>query len=310
MVGRSSSLLRLVPLALLFVVGSCSHARPRPSLADREAQCAPVWKAVHAEIDARGAACSADWECREFRPEYLGCDAWANVDFRLSEARVVELEKACAPISFVPDCGQRVGACVAGRCSGRGRLVDPAVCARSKQTLDARLAAPFKCSAASDCASVMVRGLRGPGPSDWERRYAAEVAAIAESCTPDQDGPLPASLPVATCVAERCQLRPGDEVGRPPLALVTKPRFADPRCVSSDLRIPKDLAGLIGTVTVSFTVSTRGVPYAFEIFGTSRKDLMSSLSESVSGCPLIPATKGDVPIEMRLLLPLRFRPGF
>lgn len=295
---------RLAPVVLL--LAACNHATPRPTLAEREATCAPAWKAAHADIDARGSACTADWECREVRPEYLGCDAWASVDFRLTEARVVELENACASISFVPDCGERVGACVKGRCTGRSRVIDAASCTRSKAALDTRLAVSTSCASSDDCDAVMVRGLRGAGPADWARRYAAEVAAIKEACTPDGDGIVPATLPVATCMASQCQLRPGDEVSRPPRPPVIKPRFADKGCVGHSLGVPRDLLGAEGNVTVSFMVSTRGVPYAFEFFGTRRRELMNSLAEAISRCALIPAQQGGLPIEVRMLLPIRF----
>jgi hypothetical protein len=304
MVRHAPPLLRLAPVVLL--LAACGHAAPRPTLAQREAQCAPAWSAAHVDIDTKGAACTADWECREVRPEYLGCDAWANTGFRLSEARILELENACAPISFVPDCGVRVGACVAGRCTGRSRVIDAASCTRSKAALDTRLAAPTTCASSSDCDVVMVRGLRGAGPADWAGRYASEVAAIREACTPDGDGLVPATLPVATCVASRCQLQPGDEVSRPPRPPVIKPRFADKGCVGHSLGVPRDLLGAEGSVTVKFMVSTRGVPYAFEFFGTRRRELMNSLAEAISRCALIPAQQGGLPIEVGMLLPIRF----
>jgi hypothetical protein len=309
MVHRATVLLRLAPLALLVAAGSCSHAPtapPRPKLAQREATCAPVWTAAHADIDAHGSACAADWECRELDTGYLGCDAWANRDFKLSAGRLLELEGACAPLSLVPDCGERVGACVAGRCTGRRRMVDAAVCSQSKSELDAKLADGTPCSEESDCAAVMVRGLRGPGPTDWANRYAPTIAAIKEACTPDQDGKLPAALPVAACVAGQCRLRPGDEVARPLTVPATKPQFVDKGCVGNSLRIPRYLAGAIGSVTVTFAVSPRGVPHSFQAEGTRRADLILSLAEAISQCALVPGTSGGLPMEMTLSLPLRF----
>lgn len=314
MVRRTPSLLRLAPLALLVAAGSCSHARPRPTLREREAQCAPAWKAAHADIEARGSACTADWECREVRPEYLGCDAWANVDFKLSEGRIVELESACAPISFVPDCGERVGACRAGRCTGRPAVRDAAACVAAKSEALAKIQwiaarappGPIRCRSQADCSVVNAFGGRTVG---MPRDSAREIHAVSEACLASDEFITrggATSPSVSRCVEGTCVLEPTDAEGLPVRAPFSKAEFADKNCVGKGFQFPSTIAGATGKLTVTFRVSTRGVPYAFEFEGTRRRDLMFALAEAVSSCALAPAHRGEVPLDIRMFLPILF----
>jgi hypothetical protein len=302
MIRDSAPVLAFAVLALLGMVAGCSHAGSRPTLPQREAACAPVWQKVHAELDA-SSACTADWECRAVRPEYLGCDAWANLDYRLSEGRLVELENACAPVSLARKCDEQVGACMAGRCAGRPPIRDPAACVRAKSQLEQRLALPTVCHADAECAVVIVNGPRGIGPAEWKTVLAREVAAISDSCeATDVNRPLDGG-PIPSCRDHVCVARAPDGGATP----WTKPRAVAPGCVARSVRLPLDKRVQLDTVIASFLVSKRGVPYAFAFQGTDDTAVWFALADAISSCAFEPGKNGAEAVEIRLVLPIRFR---
>jgi hypothetical protein len=165
---------------------------------------------------------------------------------------------------------------------------------------------PISCRSHDDCPTIDVFGGRAFGsPSDTAR----ELHAVLEACLPSDEYIVrggPRSESVSRCIEGTCLLEPKDAEGRPVRAPVVKPEFADKKCVATGLRVPKSLAGATGKLTVSFRVSARGVPYAFEFEGTRRQELMNALAEAVSGCALIPARRGEVPLDIRMTLPILF----
>ncbi len=309
MVLQASSLLRLAPLALLLAAGSCSHAPSRPTLSEREAQCAPAWKAAHADIDAHGSACRADWECRPVQREYLGCDAWANRDYQLGDGRIVELENACAPISFLRNCGDRAGACVSGRCTSRPAVQDAARCQASETALAKALGNPTACRADRDCASVWAGDGRQVGPANWRELFAREYAAATEACPKiDRVNERPGEVASgASCVQGLCALSSADKATPRSDVKYQKPRELERGCVGRSNRLPDTLAGPPDQVVLQFKVSKRGVPNSFGLLTPGSVELLRALSEAASSCGFEPGRAGDDPAEIWMILPVRFQ---
>ena len=278
----------------------CAGTRPQ-TLAQREATCAPVWKSVHAEIDTKGSACTADWECRQVRPEYLGCDAWANLGFKLGEGRIAELENACAPVSFIRSCGGRVGACASGRCTSRPAVQDSASCQAFETALAKALDEPTSCRDDRDCASVWAGEGRRAGPANWMDLFAREYAGATEACpTRDHVSERPGEVaPRASCVQGLCALGPAESEATRIAVKYQKPRELERGCVGRSVKLPSTVAGIPDQVILQFRVSKRGVPNSFGLLTPGSVELLRALAEAVSNCAFEPGRAGDEPRKYR-----------
>ena len=157
------------------------------------------------------------------------------------------------------------------------------------------------------------------------RASDAEAAAAAAGPTPTPApaaGPPPAATPAASAPARPAASSadiplppppPGMELVRDapayPADGFKKPRLAEPGCVQSSLRLPRDAFGLEGeTATIRFAVGPDGAPSHFQLMaGPADPRVASAIWAAVQRCAFEPGTDAQGrPALLWLVMPLRF----
>jgi len=90
-----------------------------------------------------------------------------------------------------------------------------------------------------------------------------------------------------------------------------KPAEVVKGCVGSNVRVPRDLAGLISTVTVKFAIGRDGKPSLFEVISDiPDKRIGDQIWQAIQGCQFTPGIdpRGQ-PQKLWMILPLRFSSG-
>jgi membrane associated rhomboid family serine protease len=91
----------------------------------------------------------------------------------------------------------------------------------------------------------------------------------------------------------------------------TKPREVEAGCVGRSLRLPRDMRGFSGTVTVKFAVQPNGATSHFEVLSdVPDVRLATAIRRAVLTCRFSPGTDAaGTPLAVWMILPLRFDPG-
>ncbi len=89
----------------------------------------------------------------------------------------------------------------------------------------------------------------------------------------------------------------------------TRPAEARKGCVARHIRLPVDMAGSSGSVTVKFAVELDGSVSRFEPLSDAPDRVAAAIWEGVKGCKFTPGRdpKG-APLAVWMILPLRFQP--
>ena len=82
-------------------------------------------------------------------------------------------------------------------------------------------------------------------------------------------------------------------------------------CVGRSVRIPRDLAGIVSTVTVKFAVNRDGAVAQFQVMGSQPDPRIGqAIWQAIQGCRFAPgADPQGRPVNMWVILPLRFVSG-
>jgi protein TonB len=87
-----------------------------------------------------------------------------------------------------------------------------------------------------------------------------------------------------------------------------KPAEREKNCVSKNIRVPRDLQGMMTSVTVKFSVGRDGKPANFSVLNdTPDKRFDAAIWQAVQGCAFTPGLdpKGK-PTTIWMMLPIRF----
>jgi len=148
-------------------------------------------------------------------------------------------------------------------------------------------------------------------PAHAERAPAVVAAVVREEPSPATAPIAPAQTVAATPASVPIPPPPAlvEEAPRHPTEGFRRPQMAEPGCVQSAIRLPRDAASRVsGPVTVRFAVGTAGEISLFQVLGdVPDPRIADALATAVRGCRFIPgADAAGTPTRLWVTMPIRF----